>query len=44
MNKVNFSAGPAIKSGEIVPENISFEHALHLLMENPPLKSRLKPL
>ena len=33
-------SAPAIKSGEIVPENISFEHALHLLMENPLLIRR----
>lgn len=33
-------AAPAIKSGDIVPENISFEHALHLLLENPLLIRR----
>ena len=33
-------AAPAIKSGEIVPENISFEHALQLLLENPLLIRR----
>jgi nitrogenase-associated protein len=33
-------AAPAIKSGEIVPENISFEHALRLLLENPLLIRR----
>ena len=33
-------AAPAVKSGEIVPENISFEHALHLLLENPLLIRR----
>jgi nitrogenase-associated protein len=34
------AAAPAIKSGEIVPENISFEHALRLLLENPLLIRR----
>jgi hypothetical protein len=29
-----------VKSGEIVPENISFEHALRLLLENPLLIRR----
>jgi len=33
-------SAPAIKSGEIVPENISFEHALNLLLENPLLIRR----
>lgn len=33
-------AAPAIKSGNIVPENISFEHALQLLLENPLLIRR----
>ena len=33
-------AAPAIKSGDIVPENISFEHALHLLLDNPLLIRR----
>jgi len=33
-------AASAIKSGDIVPENISFEHALHLLLENPLLIRR----
>lgn len=33
-------AAPAVKSGEIVPENISFEHALQLLLENPLLIRR----
>ena len=33
-------AAPAVKSGEIVPENISVEHALHLLLENPLLIRR----
>lgn len=28
-------SAPAIKSGQLVPENISFEHALQLLLENP---------
>ena len=31
---------PAIKSGHIVPENLSFEHALSLLMEYPMLIRR----
>jgi len=33
-------AAPAVKAGEIVPENISFEHALRLLLENPLLIRR----
>jgi nitrogenase-associated protein len=33
-------AAPAVKSGEIVPENINFEHALHLLLANPLLIRR----
>lgn len=33
-------AAPAIKSGEIVPENTSFEHALQLLLANPLLIRR----
>ena len=33
-------AAPAIKSGNIVPENIGFEHALQLLLENPLLIRR----
>jgi nitrogenase-associated protein len=33
-------SAPAIKSGEIVPENISFEQALCLLLENPLLIRR----
>ena len=33
-------AAPAIKSGEIVPENIDFEHALWLLLANPLLIRR----
>ncbi|KAB2921612.1 MAG: hypothetical protein F9K30_13995 [Dechloromonas sp.] len=33
-------AAPAVKSGEIVPENIGFEHALNLLLENPLLIRR----
>ncbi|HJV93139.1 MAG TPA: ArsC/Spx/MgsR family protein, partial [Azonexus sp.] len=33
-------AAPAIKSGEIVPENLGFEHALQLLLENPLLIRR----
>jgi len=33
-------AAPAIKSGQLVPENISFEHALQLLLENPLLIRR----
>ncbi|WP_374327254.1 ArsC/Spx/MgsR family protein [Azonexus sp.] len=28
-------SAPAIKAGQIVPENISHEHALQLLLENP---------
>ena len=35
-------AAPAVKSGEIVPENVSFEHALQLLLENPLLIRRLE--
>lgn len=38
-NWFNQSA-PAIKSGEIVPENLSFEHALRLLLDNPLLIRR----
>lgn len=33
-------AAPAIKAGEIVPENLGFEQALHLLLENPLLIRR----
>ena len=33
-------AAPAIKAGQIVPENISLEHALNLLLENPLLIRR----
>ncbi|MBS1144961.1 MAG: hypothetical protein H6R14_2367 [Proteobacteria bacterium] len=33
-------AAPAVKSGEIVPENLGFEDALHLLLENPLLIRR----
>lgn len=33
-------AAPAVKSGEIVPENLGFEAALHLLLENPLLIRR----
>lgn len=33
-------AAPVIKSGEIVPENTSFEHALQLLLANPLLIRR----
>ena len=33
-------SAPAIKAGEIVPENLSFEHALNLLLENPLLIRR----
>ncbi len=33
-------AAPAIKSGEIVPENLGFEDALHLLLANPLLIRR----
>lgn len=33
-------SAPAIKSGQLVPENISFEHALQLLLENPLLIRR----
>lgn len=33
-------SAPAVKSGEIVPENLGFEHALHLLLENPLLIRR----
>jgi nitrogenase-associated protein len=33
-------AAPAIKSGEIVPENLGFEDALHLLLDNPLLIRR----
>ncbi|UCV24375.1 MULTISPECIES: thioredoxin domain-containing protein [Azonexaceae] len=33
-------AAPDIKSGEIVPENLGFEDALHLLLENPLLIRR----
>lgn len=33
-------AAPTVKSGEIVPENLGFEDALHLLLENPLLIRR----
>lgn len=33
-------SAPAIKSGEIVPENLVFENALHLLLDNPLLIRR----
>ena len=33
-------AAPAIKSGEIMPENLGFEAALHLLLDNPLLIRR----
>ncbi|PKO86596.1 MAG: hypothetical protein CVU18_14230 [Betaproteobacteria bacterium HGW-Betaproteobacteria-12] len=33
-------AAPAVKSGEIVPEDLGFEDALHLLLENPLLIRR----
>lgn len=33
-------AAPDVKSGEIVPENLGFEDALHLLLENPLLIRR----
>ncbi len=33
-------SAPAVKSGEIVPEALGFEHALHLLLENPLLIRR----
>lgn len=33
-------AAPAIKAGEIVPENLGFEDALHLLLDNPLLIRR----
>jgi nitrogenase-associated protein len=33
-------AAPAIKSGQIVPENLDFEEALHLLLDNPLLIRR----
>jgi nitrogenase-associated protein len=33
-------AAPDIKSGEIVPENLSFEDALHMLLHNPLLIRR----
>lgn len=33
-------SAPAVKSGEIVPENLGFEHALRLLLENPLLIRR----
>ncbi len=33
-------AAPAIKAGEIVPENLGFEDALHLLLANPLLIRR----
>ena len=33
-------AAPAVKSGEIVPENLGFEEALHLLLDNPLLIRR----
>lgn len=33
-------AAPAIKAGQIVPENLGFEHAVNLLLENPLLIRR----
>ena len=33
-------SAPAVKSGEIVPENLGFEHALKLLLDNPLLIRR----
>ncbi|MFZ4537009.1 hypothetical protein [Propionivibrio sp.] len=33
-------SAPAIKSGEIVPTNLGFEEALHLLLDNPLLVRR----
>ncbi|HEX6734175.1 MAG TPA: ArsC/Spx/MgsR family protein [Azonexus sp.] len=33
-------SAPAIKCGEIVPENLGFEHALRLLLQNPLLIRR----
>ena len=33
-------AAPAVKAGEIVPENLGFEDALHLLLDNPLLIRR----
>ncbi len=33
-------SAPAIKAGEIVPENMGFEDALHLLLDNPLLIRR----
>jgi len=33
-------SAPAVKSGEIVPENLGFEEALHLLLDNPLLIRR----
>jgi nitrogenase-associated protein len=33
-------AAPAVKTGEIVPENLGFEDALHLLLANPLLIRR----
>ncbi len=33
-------SAPTVKSGEIVPENISHEHAMQLLLENPLLIRR----
>lgn len=33
-------AAPAVKSGEIVPETLGFEDALHLLLDNPLLIRR----
>ena len=33
-------SAPAVKSGEIVPEKLGFEHALRLLLENPLLIRR----
>ena len=33
-------AAPAVKSGEIMPENLGFEDALHLLLANPLLIRR----
>jgi nitrogenase-associated protein len=33
-------AAPAVKAGEVVPENLGFEDALHLLLDNPLLIRR----
>ena len=33
-------SAPAVKTGEIVPENLGFEHALRLLLDNPLLIRR----